>query len=674
MSTPPLSAPGAPSWPYCAHGADPAADPVGCRGVHVPGHTACLAHLAAADRDAYLAALSPGADIDHRGTLFTEDLLNRLLAALTDSTTGRPRIGNAWLSEAEFSGDARFDKVQVGGEAWFTEAEIGGEVRFDEAEIGGDVRFGGAQIGGDARFTGAQIGDDAWFDVAEIGGEVRFDEAKVGGGALFGWVEVGGDARFSEAEIGGEVTFGQAEIGGLVAFGMARIGGDVWFSEAQVHGNVGFGQAQIGGDAWFPKVQTGGISFPRTQIRGEARFEGAQIRGDARFDEVRIGGTTRFDQVRIDGALSFHRAVLERAAVVGPLMCGGVLELSEAVFERAVAIEAAAAAVHCRRTRWASTAALRLRHAEVDLSDAVVEYPVSVSAHARPFTAGNEEPAEPGLTDPRVRVMSLRGVDAAHLVLTDVDLTDCRFAGTIHLDQLRLEGRCRLATAPAGLRRRGIWPVRWTPRQTLAEEQHWRATRRPADGWTPAPQEEEALEPVALEPVYRQLRKAFEDGKNEPGAADFYYGEMEMRRHDRTGTTRAERGLLHGYWLLSGYGLRASRALGWLASAMLLTIVLLMGFGLPEEDPKQEATGTVPLGGGTVTFEIDKTDPQNPTGDRFTGRRFEKALNVTLNSVVFRSSGQDLTTAGTYIEMTSRLVEPALLALAVLAVRGRVKR
>ncbi|MFF9870120.1 hypothetical protein ACF1G0_32865 [Streptomyces sp. NPDC013953] len=61
-------------------------------------------------------------------------------------------------------------------------------------------------------------------------------------------------------------------------------------------------------------------------------------------------------------------------------------------------------------------------------------------------------------------------------------------------------------------------------------------------------------------------------------------------------------------------------------------------------------------------------------GNRFTGERFEKALNVTLNSVVFRSSGQDLTTAGTYIEMTSRLTEPVLLGLAVLAVRNRVKR
>ncbi|WP_179382157.1 hypothetical protein [Streptomyces sp. SA15] len=32
-------------------------------------------------------------------------------------------------------------------------------------------------------------------------------------------------------------------------------------------------------------------------------------------------------------------------------------------------------------------------------------------------------------------------------------------------------------------------------------------------------------------------------------AADFYHGEMETRRHDRTGTPPGERGLLFGYWL-----------------------------------------------------------------------------------------------------------------------------
>jgi hypothetical protein len=148
---------------------------------------------------------------------------------------------------------------------------------------------------------------------------------------------------------------------------------------------------------------------------------------------------------------------------------------------------------------------------------------------------------------------------------------------------------------------------------------------------------------------------------------------MEMRRHGRR-WDEAERWLLQAYWLLSGYGLRASRALGWLALAMMTTVFLMMGFGLPQDSPKEKAIGTVPAGGGKVTFEIDIDDPQNPTHDRFTGKRFEKALSVTLNSAVFRSSGQDLTTAGGYIEMASRFSEPVLLGLAVLAIRGRVKR
>jgi hypothetical protein len=201
----------------------------------------------------------------------------------------------------------------------------------------------------------------------------------------------------------------------------------------------------------------------------------------------------------------------------------------------------------------------------------------------------------------------------------------------------------------------------------VSSSRHWRTSQHhPDSDLTPDPEDVAAL--------YRQLRKALEDGKNEPGAADFYYGEMEMRRHDRTGTPLGERSLLWAYWLVSGYGLRASRAVAWLAVSMLVTILLMMGFGLPQYAPKQKATGSVPVGGGTVTFEIDKDDPKNPTRNRFTDQRFEKALKVTLNSVVFRASGQELTVAGEYIEMTSRFSEPILLTLAALAIRGRVKR
>ena len=71
--------------------------------------------------------------------------------------------------------------------------------------------------------------------------------------------------------------------------------------------------------------------------------------------------------------------------------------------------------------------------------------------------------------------------------------------------------------------------------------------------------------------LYRELHKGREDAKDEPGAADFYYGEMEMRRHD-PGTPTAERLVLWAYWLLSGYALRAWRAL-----AALVLVVILAG-------------------------------------------------------------------------------------------------
>lgn len=246
-----------------------------------------------------------------------------------------------------------------------------------------------------------------------------------------------------------------------------------------------------------------------------------------------------------------------------------------------------------------------------------------------------------------------------------MDLSECRFFGTLQLDQLRLEGQCPLAPAPAGLR--------WSKRSTLAEEHHWRAAHHHPH-WTPAPGEAEVHAPAALAPVYRQLRKSFEDGKNEPDAADFYYGEMTMRRLDVT-RPAAERALLAVYWALSGYGLRASRALGWLLGAMAATVLAMMLWGLPVSGPKPATTGR--LTGQDITLTTDTPAPANPTGpltSRLTSQRWEKSMRVVVNSVVFRSSGQDLTTTGTYTEMASRLTEPVLLALAVLAIRGRVKR
>ncbi|GAB1331630.1 hypothetical protein ACE1SV_59690 [Streptomyces sennicomposti] len=587
-----------PSWPHCGHDAAPGSDPVGCRGIRIPGRSACLAHMDPAHRTAYLGALSAGADVDHCGTPFTHGLLRELLNALRDQTTGLPVLGRARFSGASFDGEADFADVTFNGPA-----------EFDGATFSDYGRFKATRFGSVSSFAGAQF-SEASFENACFVGAARFMHAK------FEY-----DARFIRAQF------------------------------------------------MSPAI------FVLAHFKGFAHFKSAV------FGELRVSGA-RF------GNADFHNAIFSKTSALGPFVCADLVSFEGAVFEAPVTLEIAAATVYCAGTRWEYRAELRLRYADLDLRYAVLSAPTAVTAHAAPFrylsTTLPEEVLSSG-HDPSVRVTSVQGVDASFLVLTDTDLTHCLFTGAFHLDQIHIEGRSTFASVPEGFHLRGrLWPVKWSKRRTIAEEHHWRARvaglpAQPsgASRWQISPYHSDPArtpDPEDVSAVYRQLRKAFEDAKNEPGAADFYYGEMEMRRHSRHATPPGERGLLHAYWFLSGYGLRASRAAGWLIVAMITTVLLLMGLGLPQNSPRQQATGVVPAHGGRVTFTMDKDDPPNPTHDRFTGKRFEKALNVTLNSVIFRSSGQDLTTAGTYIEMTSRLLEPALLALAILAVRGRIKR
>lgn len=63
-----------------------------------------------------------------------------------------------------------------------------------------------------------------------------------------------------------------------------------------------------------------------------------------------------------------------------------------------------------------------------------------------------------------------------------------------------------------------------------------------------------------------------------------------------------------------------------------------------------------------------------PLPERFNEERALKAADVVVNSVVFRAGNQPLTRTGTYVEKGARFTGPVLLGLALLAVRGRVKR
>jgi hypothetical protein len=76
-----------PGWPTC--------DVDGCIGVRTASHARCLAHLDQQDREAYLAGLRPGAELDARGVRFTFQILGAVLSALqTDGVVTVGRSGS----------------------------------------------------------------------------------------------------------------------------------------------------------------------------------------------------------------------------------------------------------------------------------------------------------------------------------------------------------------------------------------------------------------------------------------------------------------------------------------------------------------------------------------------------------------------------------------------------
>ncbi|WP_197288156.1 pentapeptide repeat-containing protein [Nocardia sp. NRRL S-836] len=573
------------------------------------------------------------------------------------------RFGQTDFSHCRFPDwYAPFDSVRFEGDAAF----IG-------VQFSGDAMFGGAQFSRHARFDGAQFGGHVGFGGAQFGGQAGFDGAQFGGHVVFGDAQFGGHAQFIGAQFRGHARFDDARFSRHAAFIGARFSWHVGFGGAQFSKDAGFGGAQFSKDAGF-----GGAQFSK-----DAGFGGAQFSGDAGFDGAQF----------------------EAATVVGPLVAD-FLRLDAAVFAKRVVVDVEAGALSLDDARFDEGVELQVRFAQMSLRRARFGAASSVSGVATPFKdrAGSVIAADPGQlaawvagrnTSPSGRpgggtslepwvpwLVCLQQTDVEHLTLADVDLRWCRFAGAHHLDQLRLEGRGPFNLPPAGWQRGWAWPQarRWTRRRVLAEEHPWRAEQHRGRGWEATLPDlagtatDPPLGPERLAVLYRSLRKAFEDTKNEPGAGDFYYGEMEARRHAPS-TGCGERALLTAYWAISGYGQRAGRALGALMVLIGLLTVLLTGWGLPHTTAVQQVTVPPAAAGQTQTLEIVPAPAKIQSNEpKWTIDRTGKAVRIALGSVIFRDADQKLTQPGMWTVVAGRAFGPLLLALAALAIRARVKR
>jgi hypothetical protein len=232
---------------------------------------------------------------------------------------------------------------------------------------------------------------------------------------------------------------------------------------------------------------------------------------------------------------------------------------------------------------------------------------------------------------------------------------------------------------PPGVHRRGpgVAPGPWTepPRvQTQgSSEHHWRHHHGATDwypentrlpGW-PELQQPAPPHPVEVAELYRALRKGREDSKDEPGAADFYYGETELRRHARRLDARqarkdsafgrwiasaTEHAILTVYWLVSGYALRAWRALATLSIVVLVAAGIFALWGFAPSDQPRIRPVAVDARGAPIYARQPVERPAGldelPTAVRFSAQAATALL---------RGPDRPLTALGEWLHMALRL-------------------
>jgi uncharacterized protein YjbI with pentapeptide repeats len=619
------------SWKTCAV--------EGCSGSRVGRAATCLAHLSPAVLERALGRITRDGKVDARGVEISAELFQRVSDALPRTPEGKRRLATADFTDATFAADANFAQTEFEGDAWFNGAAFRGEATFEEATFVGDAIFDGGRFERSASFRGAALTQGASFGDAAFAEDVSFAEATLGGEVFFGCT-VGGNAYFAKITFPKDVSFEGATFSGAAQFGEATFKGEAAFEGATFADLAWFGKTTFAGEAVFK-----GVTFRRL-----ARFERSRFEQDASFAGATFAADTWFRGATFAGDAGFERTTFERSRQLGPLLVVGKLAFDEASFLVTADLDLVADRLWLARARFPSGANVWVRWAEISLNKADFGAP-SIVSRSTPFRDLDESALERKLADSparseRPRLVSMRWANAEHVTVSGVDLSSCRFLGTHHLDGLRLEGSSSFAYTPPGFGR--------TRRQTIVEEyalRDWPAT----DHLLPDNVRAWHVGAREVAGVYRDLRKGREDNKDEPGAADFYYGEMEMRRlagarargaraadrpRGRLTRDRGEHVILTLYWLVSGYGLRASRALVCLALTVLVFGALLYRWGFKAD------TSLL----GAITFSAEST------------------------TSLLHAPERTLTIAGEWLQTGLRLLGPLFFGLALLSLRGRVKR
>lgn len=317
----------------------------------------------------------------------------------------------------------------------------------------------------------------------------------------------------------------------------------------------------------------------------------------------------------------------------------------------------AAGSVQLTRARFGSRILIDVKSPRVDLVGAAFTEGGLILAHGAELSLEQVRLGGPlqvtgvaGTTE-KTQVLSLRNADAGSMSFAQLDLSRCSFQEVHGLATFDIQANVFFASTPwwAGKRRFLADEFAWRIDSGCLHKLGWKLPGVHVGSLLPE-RSPDSVELVLLSPVeadqvaviYRQLRHSLEGKSNMPGAADFYYGEMEMRRWS-SGRPPLERILVWCYWLISGYGLRVGRAiLAWLLLVTLGTWGLIR-VGIKPEPPLSQALLSAiraAIPGFPTHLSLSQSGLWIETGLRVFGAIFIGMFFLSVRSMVMRKPSE----------------------------------
>jgi uncharacterized protein YjbI with pentapeptide repeats len=563
----------------------------------------------------------------------------------------------------------------------FSREEFAGEVSFSKCEFHA-VTFNWTQFDShvvwrestffNSEFNATQFMDSVAFESSEFRGSSKFEGAAFRGSVRFSGVTFDRGAAVFNAVSFSTVTFSGATFADLYFdvedLGWARFEGITAAGSTSVimrrSGRADFRGAQI--SAFQISIRPDSTGADREPNAADAPPSNGSVKRGA-WDPIVSLEEARLASVTITVAPthvgSEHQSIESKASSSSDVPDPGDV----------------APLVSFDRAQFVDVASLRHRgDVDVSLAGIVLRQPLYLHG-----------------ANGRMRLLSLRAstLEAPLVIGDNVSLDSCRMNECTGLDQLRVveadpnwrrfRRRRVLVEELESVRGRAVSDLRypdrdpnlsdsdqedpqgWAPRTVgslggreplatlsrLARHFRWPHTRSPSASSVTYP---DPVRAKLVEGTYRQLRAALEATKAPHAAADFYYGEMEMRRLSCRRWSSTERPLLALYKATSGYGTRASRAV-----IVYVVVVVATGAALRYQ---------------TDRFVADPALVAGSTGLHF-NQFWDTVAVAARNSVSFFSGiTEGLTAAGVALMFVVRFVGPATFALALLALRSRVQR